>query len=199
MRLPAYRNQLLTLSAAGEAVVSSRDLASRLSISDAQLRRDLSYLALLGRPGRGYQVDSLLEVITQVLGLDQRWRLAVVGVGSLGTALARYPGFAASQMELAALFDADPALIGKTLGQVVVESVERIGEVVAERQVDIAVITVPASEAQDVADRLVAAGVKALLNFSVATLQVPEGVLVRNVDITSELQQLTYSILHGSR
>ncbi len=196
-RLPGYRHELQAMHDAGERVVSSRELASRLSVSDAQLRRDFSYLALLGRPGLGYEVDTLLRVTSEVLGLDREWSLAVMGAGSLGTALARYPGFPGSSMVLRGVFDVSPDVVGKPIGGLKVRSLDELEAVAAETPLDIAILTVPADQAQSALDRVVAAGVKAVLNFSPVALTAPEGVIVRSVDITSELQQLTYMLTHG--
>lgn len=195
-RLPAYRHQLQAMETAGEHVVSSRELASRLKVSDAQLRRDLSYLALLGRPGLGYEVKSLLEVTSEVLGLDRQWSVAVIGAGSLGTALARYSGFPQSHMMVRAIFDVSPKAIGKKVGPVTVSALDDLPELAAREPFDIAIMTVPADQAQAVLDRVVAAGVQAVLNFTPVALVAPARVIVRNVDITSELQQLTYLLTH---
>ncbi len=196
-RLPAYREYLLQLAAETVHVVSSRELAAKLGVSDAQLRRDLSYLGLLGRPGLGYQVRSLLEKITEALGLDRKWSLAIVGSGALGTALARYEGFALHNMEVTALFDVDPKKVGKKIGNAYVSHLDDAAEVVAARHIDIAIITVPAEGAQTAADAVVGAGVKAVLNFAPVAISVPKGVIVRNVDISSELQILTHFITTG--
>lgn len=193
-RLPAYRHQLRAMESAGEHLVSSKELASRLNVSDAQLRRDLSYLALMGRPGLGYEVSSLLNVTSEVLGLDRQWSLVVVGAGSLGTALARYTGFPQSNMVIRGIFDVSPKVIGKKVGTVTVAALEELATLA--EPIDIAILTVPAEHAQSALDRVVAAGVKAVLNFSPVALQSPSGLLVRNVDITSELQQLTSLLTH---
>lgn len=195
-RLPAYRNQLKAMERAGEQVVSSRELASRLNVSDAQLRRDLSYLALMGRPGLGYDVGALLEVTSEVLGLDRQWSLAVIGAGSLGTALARYSGFPQSNMVVRGVFDVSPKAIGQTIGALTVRSLDELPEAGAEAPIDIAILTVPADQAQASLDQAVAAGATAILNFTPVALMAPAGVIVRNVDITSELQQLTYMLTH---
>lgn len=195
-RLPSYRHQLRAMADAGEQVVSSRELASRLNVSDAQLRRDLSYLALMGRPGLGYEVSALLDVTSEVLGLDRSWSLAVIGAGSLGTALARYPGFSESQMIVRAIFDVSPRVIGQKVGAIPVCAMDELPAMAAEAPFDIAVLTVPAEHAQAALDRVVAAGVQAILNFTSVTLTAPPRVIVRNVDITSELQQLTYMLTH---
>lgn len=196
-RLPVYREQLLALSLASVKVASSREVAAKLGVSDAQLRRDLSYLGLFGRPGLGYQVDNLVEKINEALGLEQKWSLAIVGCGALGTALARYEGFAPNNMEVTAIFDVDPKRVGKQVGNAHVQPMDAIQEILGAKRVDIAIITVPASRAQGVADAVVSAGVKAILNFAPVAISVPEGVIVRNVDISSELQILTHLITTG--
>ncbi len=196
-RLPAYREELLTLSSENATVASSRELAAKLRVSDAQLRRDLSYLGLLGRPGLGYKVDNLLEKITEALGLEHKWSLGIVGCGALGTALARYEGFALNNMAITALFDVDPNKIGKSIGNIPVSHLDEAKEVVAAKHLDIAIIAVPATYAQRAVDAIVSAGVRALLNFAPIAISVPEGVIVRNVDISSELQILTHLITTG--
>lgn len=196
-RLPAYRHQLQAMHSAGEHVVSSKELASRLNVSDAQLRRDLSYLALLGRPGLGYEVGTLLDVTTRVLGLDRPWSLVVIGAGSLGTALARYSGFPASHMRVRGVFDVSPEAIGKVVGTVTVRPLSELPALAQDEPPDIAILTVPVDQAQSALDAAVAAGVRAVLNFTPGALLAPPGVIVRNVDITSELQQLTYMLTHG--
>jgi len=191
-RLPVYRQKLRQLREDGVDTVSSLELAKQLGVGDAQLRRDLSYLRLLGRPGRGYGVRHLEEGITRALGLDRRWPLAIVGCGSLGTALARYEGYARDNLVVTAIFDIDPAKVGKKVRSVTVSHIDEAPRVIAETGVELAVIAVPSSAAQHVADAMVRAGVTALLNFAPVALAVPAGVIVRQMDISAELQILAH-------
>lgn len=195
-RLPAYRKQLRILDDEGQEVVSSKDLAFRLHISDAQLRRDLSYMALLGRRGLGYEVHGLLEATSSALGLDRHWGVAVVGGGSLGTAIARYRGFVSSNMEVLAIFDVDARKVGKKIGKLPVLDLAELPARARELGIDIAVLTVPAEAAQAAADVIVRAGITGMINFSPTFVQVPPEVRVRSVDITSEFQQLTHQMEH---
>lgn len=194
-RLPAYRKQLLDLLQAGQPTVSSRQLAERLSISDAQVRRDLSCMALLGRRGLGYNVESLLEQITRALGLERPWALAVVGAGAMGTALAHYQGFARSNMEVRAVFDVDPHKIGQRHGDLIVSDLRQARSILAEVSIDIVLIATPSNQAQAVIDQFLGYGIRGFLNMAPASIEVPPGVTVRWVDISSELEQLTHMML----
>ncbi len=191
-RLPVYLRALTTLDAGGGATVSSEELATVAGVNSAKLRKDLSYLGSYGVRGVGYDVEYLRYQISRVIGLTEDRPVVIVGVGNLGHALGGYSGFANRGFRVIALLDADPRRAGDLVGDHVVRPVEDLPDVVATGGPCIGVITTPAEAAQDVADRLVAAGVRSILNFAPAVLAVPDGVDVRNVDLSLELQILAY-------
>ena len=191
-RLPGYLQVLSDLAARGVRGASSAELAELAGVGPAQLRKDLSHLGSHGTRGVGYDVVHLRERVRAVLGGAQELRVAIVGVGNLGHALANYSGFAARGFTVAALFDASPEIVGTVVGGVVVEDFAGLGDVIAERRVAIVVIAVPAERAQAVCDTVVAAGVREVLNFAPRVLQVPPGVALRSVDLGSELQILAF-------
>lgn len=191
-RLPLYLRALVELAERGTHTISSRDLARAAGVNSAQLRKDLSFLGSHGTRGVGYVVEELLEHISHVLGLTRDWRVVLVGVGNLGRALASYGGFAERGFQLAALVDADSSTVGLEVAGHTVEPLEGLPEIVRREDVTIAVVAVPPDAAQDVVDRLVAAGVTAILNFAPARLDVPDQVRVRRVDLSTEMQILAY-------
>ncbi len=191
-RLPLYLRALVELAGQGTHTVSSRDLARAAGVNPAQLRKDLSFLGSHGTRGVGYAVEELLEHISNVLGLSRDWRVVLVGVGNLGRALASYGGFAERGFQLAALVDVDPNTVGLEVAGQVVEPLEELPEIVRREDITIAVVAVPPEAAQEVVDRLVAAGVTAILNFAPACLAVPSHVRVRRVDLSTEMQILAY-------
>jgi len=192
-RLPVYLRVLYTFAEQGIATVSSEELAAAAGVNSAKLRKDLSHLGSYGTRGVGYDVDYLVYQVSRELGLTQDWPVVIVGAGNLGRALANYGGFASRGFRIAAVLDADPAVVGTEIaaGQVVGSS-DAIEEVVAQRGVSIGVIATPAAAAQGVCDRLVAAGVTSILNFAPVVLSVPAGVDVRKVDLSIELQILAF-------
>jgi redox-sensing transcriptional repressor len=191
-RLPVYLRALLEAKAARMPLVNSQDIAAMAGTNAAQVRKDLSYLGELGTRGIGYDVDSLIAHISSWLGLTEERRIAVVGAGRLGTALVSYVGLAERGFHVAAVFDAEPSKIGLSVGDVPVRDVEDLESALCEGCVDIVVITTPADVAQAVADRTVAAGIKAILNFAPVSLVVPDDVVVRHVDLSVELQVLSF-------
>lgn len=193
-RLPVY---LRALGEAEAGTVSSDELAARAGVNAAQVRKDLSYLGSYGTRGVGYDVRYLLKQINRRLGLDAERRVAIVGLGNLGRALASYGGFPARGFSVVAAFDADPSKVGMTVGSATVVPSSTMVEVIREKGVDIAVITTPASAAQGVADTLVEAGVASILNFAPTTVVVPERVALRQVDLGVELQILSYYSYRG--
>ncbi|HEX2902982.1 MAG TPA: redox-sensing transcriptional repressor Rex [Jatrophihabitans sp.] len=195
-RLAVYLRALLVLREAGTATVSSESLAAVAGVNSAKLRKDLSYLGSYGVRGVGYDVALLTEQIHKTLGLHEDRAVALIGLGHLGRALAGYAGFASRGFQIAAIVDADPAIVGSTLGGLRVEHIDDLDRVVKEYNIAIAVIAVPASAAQDVCDRLVTAGVTSILNFAPTVLSVPAHVDVRKVDLAAELQILSF---HDSR
>lgn len=196
-RLTLYLRKLRELDAKGVMRVSSRDLADLVGFNAAQIRKDLSYLGEFGTRGVGYEVARLVEEIDQCLGLDRSWNVIIVGAGLLGTALARYRGFGEQGFRLVGIFDSSDAVIGASYGSGVVRSVDTLEAHCREKKVDIAMVTVPAAEAEATVERLCAAGVRAILNFAPVKVPAPEGVLVRQVDLSSELMSLTFHLRRG--
>ena len=191
-RLPVYLRALHALAESGRTTVSSEALADAAGVGSAKLRKDLSHLGSYGTRGVGYDVDELVFQISRALGLGQRWAVVLVGVGNLGRALAGYGGFDDRGFTVVGLLDADPARVGERIGELEVRPVDELDELVRSTGASIGVIATPAAAAQDVCDRLVAAGVTSVLNFAPALLQVPAGVDVRKVDLSNELQILSF-------
>ncbi len=191
-RLPLYLRALTALAERGVHTVSSEELATAAGVNSAKLRKDLSYLGSYGTRGVGYEVEYLTYQIARETGLTQDWSVLIVGVGNLGHALANYAGFATRGFRVVALVDADPARTGEQVGHLRVRHISELEQVIRTCGVNIGVIATPAHAAQDVCDRLVAAGVSSILNFAPAVLTVPDGVDLRKVDLSIELQILAY-------
>ena len=191
-RLPVYLRALHSLAEAGATTVSSEALAAAAGVNSAKVRKDLSHLGSYGTRGVGYEVQELVGHISTALGLTQRWSVVLVGVGNLGHALAGYGGFASRGFRIAGLLDADRARVGEVIAGVPVQHMDDLADVVRAGDVSIGVIATPAAAAQEVCDRLVAAGVTSILNFAPAVLQVPAGVDLRKVDLSIELQILSF-------
>ncbi len=191
-RLPVYLRALHALAERGVATVSSEELAAAAGVNSAKLRKDLSHLGSYGTRGVGYDVDYLVYQISRELGLTQDWPVVIVGAGNLGRALANYGGFATRGFRIAAILDADAAVVGAPIARLTVQHADAIEAVVEQHGVSIGVIATPAGSAQNVCDRLVAAGVTSILNFAPVVLGVPEGVDVRKVDLSIELQILAF-------
>lgn len=191
-RLPLYLRSLAEMTEQGIATVSSEGLATAAGVNSAKVRKDLSYLGSYGTRGVGYDVEYLIYQISRELGLTQDWNCVIVGIGNLGRALANYRGFGARGFRVVALADIDPSKIGMHIEQLVVEDFEDIERIVKDRHVTIGIVTTPGVAAQKAADRLVAAGVNSILNFAPTVLQVPEDVSLRKVDLSIELQILSF-------
>ena len=191
-RLPVYLRALYALADRGVATVSSEELAAAAGVNSAKLRKDLSHLGSYGTRGVGYDVDYLVYQVSRELGLTQDWPVLIVGAGNLGRALANYGGFASRGFRIAALVDSDPSVVGTVIARHTVRSAADIEDVIRRFDVSIGVIATPAPVAQNVCDRLVAAGVTSILNFAPAVLSVPSGVEVRKVDLSIELQILAF-------
>jgi redox-sensing transcriptional repressor len=194
-RLPVYLRTLAELPPS-QATCSSEQLATLAGVNSAQVRKDLSYLGSHGTRGVGYGVIELRDQLRRALGLTTDYAVIIVGAGNLGTALANYGGFETWGFEVVAILDTDPSKIGTTIAGMRVESIDRLEEVVAERSVQIAIVATPSRVAQDVAVRITRAGVRSILNFAPAVLDVAPGVQVRRVDLSTELQILTYHLQH---
>jgi len=191
-RLPLYLRSLFEGQHAGLTTISSERLAELAGVNAAKVRKDLSYLGSYGTRGVGYDVDYLLFQMSRELGLTQDWPVAIVGLGNLGQALANYGGFGDRGYPIAALFDADPNVIGTLVHGQTVRSIEELPAIVADRHIAIGIIATPAVAAQDVADRLAAAGVPSILNFAPTMISVPPAVSLRKVDLAVELQILSF-------
>jgi redox-sensing transcriptional repressor len=191
-RLPVYLRVLSSLAESGVSTVSSDVLAVAAGVGPAKLRKDLSQLGSYGTRGVGYDVEFLVYQISRALGLTQHYSVVIVGVGNLGQALAGYGGFGTRGFKVAGLVDADKARVGSVISGVEVRHVDELEQILAEHEVSIGVIATPASAAQDVCNRLVGAGVTSVLNFAPVVLVVPDGVDVRKVDLSIELQILAF-------
>jgi redox-sensing transcriptional repressor len=191
-RLPVYLRVLVETAEEGTPTISSENLAEAAGVNSAKVRKDLSFLGSYGTRGVGYDVAYLIHQVRRELGLTQDWPVLIAGVGNLGHALANYRGFSARGFRVVALVDVQPAVIGERVGELVVRHVEDMPRIVADGAVAIGVICTPASGAQDVADRMVAAGLRSILNFAPAVIAVPPDVSVRKVDLSIELQILAY-------
>jgi redox-sensing transcriptional repressor len=191
-RLPLYLRALVDAADAKEATISSERLAERAGVNAAKVRKDLSFLGSYGTRGVGYDVEGLLFEIRRELGLTQDWPVVIIGIGNLGHALANYRGFGARGFEVVGLLDVDPAKVGEPVGDLTVRPLDDLNALVKEAAPAIGIIATPAPVAQEVADRLVAAGVPSILNFAPTVLSVPPHVSVRKVDLAIELQVLSF-------
>jgi redox-sensing transcriptional repressor len=191
-RLPLYIRTLTDLLNLGIVTVSSTSLGDTIGVTAAQIRRDLSYFGKFGKQGKGYDVRSLIDQIKQILNLDQTWAVGVIGIGKLGEAVAQYHGFASNNFTIVALFDHSPQRIGRRVGTLTVQSIDALASQVRQHDIRVAILTVPAADAQGVTDQLVAAGIRAILNYAPVTLQVPLSVKVRNIDPIAALQSMSY-------
>jgi redox-sensing transcriptional repressor len=191
-RLPRYLQALVGLAAEGTSVVSSEELALAAGVTSAKIRKDLSHLGSYGTRGVGYDVAYLIHQIRRELGLTQDWGIAIAGIGNLGHALANYKGFGARGFRVAALVDVDPAKIGERVAGLEVVHIDVLPKLVADHAISIGLIATPATAVQEVADRMVAAGIRSILNFAPAPVAAPPGVSIRSVDLAVELQILAY-------
>jgi redox-sensing transcriptional repressor len=191
-RLPLYLRSLVEMTDRGMHTTSSEGLADAAGVNSAKVRKDLSYLGSYGTRGVGYDVEYLIYQISRELGLTQDWNCVIVGVGNLGHALANYRGFGARGFRVAALVDADERKVGEKVGDLEIEDFEDLERIVKERNVSIGIVATPAVAAQEAADRLVSAGVKSILNFAPAVISVPDDVSLRKVDLSIELQILSF-------
>jgi redox-sensing transcriptional repressor len=191
-RLPLYLRSLVDMTDRGMQTISSEGLAEAAGVNSAKVRKDLSYLGSYGTRGVGYDVEYLIYQISRELGLTQDWNCVIVGVGNLGRALANYRGFGERGFRVSALVDIDESKIGKPVDSMVVEDFTDLERIVKEREISIGIVATTAGAAQDAADRLVSAGVKSILNFAPTVLQVPDDVSLRKVDLSIELQILSF-------
>ncbi|MEX2419329.1 MAG: redox-sensing transcriptional repressor Rex [Acidimicrobiia bacterium] len=190
-RLPVYLRCLEGLPA-GRDRVSSDELAVLAGVNGAKVRKDLSYLGSYGVRGVGYEVERLKLQIGLELGLERDWAVVIVGVGNLGRALANYAGFSARRFRIVGLFDADPHKVGQSIDGLVVEPMSHLNSAVVDREARIGIVTTPAAAAQQVAEQLADAGILSILNFAPTVIRAPEGVDIRRVDLSTELQVLSF-------
>ncbi|MDA1256316.1 MAG: redox-sensing transcriptional repressor Rex [Chloroflexi bacterium] len=191
-RLPLYVRVLAQFEAAGAEMVSSEQLGAQLQMTPAQIRKDLSYFGRFGKQGRGYNVKRLALELRSILGLDRQWNAGLVGVGRLGRAIIAYPGFRPEGFRIVAAFDADSDVVGSDIGDIQVRSINQIKKSVDDLGIRIGIVAVPAADAQGVIDALVAAGIKAILNYAPVAAHVPNDVSIRGVDPVLALQSMTY-------
>lgn len=194
IRLSVYSRFLEQADQKGIVTISSGEIADGVAVSPAQVRKDLAYFGEFGTRGVGYNVKDLLKQTLKILGLNGRWSVVVIGAGNLGSALVTYRGFRERGFDLVGVFDNDLTKIGKRIMDMEVMGIEKIEEVVKAQNVKIAIITVPANVAQEVADELVKAGVKAILNFAPTVISVPNNVEVRDIDLSTRLEILTFQL-----
>ncbi len=193
-RLPVYARALTDLAMRGEMVVSSQALGELLDVTPAQIRKDLSYFGRFGKQGRGYNVEGLLARLREILGIDRQWQVCLVGVGRLGQAIAEYGGFGPQGFQIVGAFDADAAVAGTVVGGVAVRQIGDLDEFLRDHRVDIGIVAVPAGGAQAVVDRLVEAGIRAILNYAPISPHVPRDVVIRNIDPVLAMQSMTFYI-----
>lgn len=197
-RLSVYLRCLNELEAAGVQTISSQALAERFHLNAAQIRKDLAYFGEFGVRGVGYYVSALRRDLRQILGLDRRLRVAIIGAGNLGLALADYPGFQQEGFEIAALFDAARDKVGRvSRGGIMTHDIRELKRIARRERIHIAMIAVPAQHAQSVLDLIVGAGIKAVLNFSPGSLSVPTDVKLKSVDLTVSLESLSFYLAQG--
>lgn len=199
-RLSLYLRELELMLAAGKERTSSRELGQSLGYTDAQVRKDLAYFGQFGHPGIGYKVNELIARIRRILGTDRIWKALLVGAGNLGHALVSYRGFLKKGFQIVAAFDNDPTAIGQHIGGpagLEVQPMERLTEVVPSMGIELGILAVPADAVQRVADQLIEAGIKGILNFAPTSINVPENLSLASVDLSVHLEQLAFQISTG--
>lgn len=198
-RLSIYTRCLQQLEEDGVKTISSQELAERFNLNSAQVRKDLAYFGEFGVRGIGYYISGLKAELLKILGLDREWQVALVGLGNLGSALVHYKGFARQGFRISVIFDDDPAKTGRTVDDIPVLPFRDLSREAKARNIQIGIVAVPAEAAQAVTDRLVASGIKAILNFASVRLKVPRDVRLKNVDLSIELETLSFALAQGSR
>jgi redox-sensing transcriptional repressor len=193
-RLSLYLRQLEGFKRKDRRTISSKQLGESLNLTDAQVRKDLAYFGQFGHPGIGYRVDELIAKVRQILGTDKTWNVLLVGAGNLGRALMAYRGFDAKGFRLVAVFDNDASKAGKKQGNFTVQPLSELAETIRRQNIRLGILAVPAEVAQDVADQLVASGVRGLLNFAPVSLNVPSDVALNAVDLAVQLEQISFQV-----
>ena len=191
-RLPVYLRALQRLADTGVLTTSSQELGEMIGISAAQIRKDISQFGEFGKQGTGYSIPFLVERLRDILKVDRVWDVAIVGVGDIGHALARYNGFSNRGFRVSIVFDNDSTKVGQKVGEFEIFNTTVMAEKIKQLKIKVAVLTVPASAAQEIADQLVKAGIKAILNYAPISINVPDGVHVQYIDPVTHLQRMTY-------
>lgn len=191
-RLPIYLRALTLLQEAGQEITSSQELGKKLGIGSAQIRKDLSHFGEFGKQGTGYEISYLREQISQILHVDRDWTVMLVGFGDLGQAILHYGGFSQKGFHIEAIFDNDAKKVGQVVEGKTILAMKNLAEVVAEQNIKIAIIAVPAAAAQEVANKLFEVGIKAILNYAPITLSVPDNIQVQYIDPVMHLQRMAY-------
>ena len=197
-RLSLYLRILERLERGGQRTVSSEQLAVHSDTTAAQVRKDLSLFGSFGKRGLGYEVAELAQRIRKILGLDQRWRVALVGVGRIGSALAEYKGFSERGYDIVAILDIDSSKIGQRWSDLTVRDISEFDQIVQGERVQIVIVAVPSESVPEVMDRVTGAGVRGILNFAPTPLRVPEGVTVKDVNMVMELEALSFALSQGN-
>ena len=193
-RLSLYLRHLESLRVTGASTTSSKDLALALGVTAAQVRKDLGYFGQFGSPGIGYKIENLIVEIRKILGTDRIWNVALVGLGNLGSALFRYRGFVRQGFRITAIFDKNPAVIGRQVEGLLVKHINELERTVPDADISLGIMAVPAESAQDVADCLVRAGISGIFNFAPAVLSLPANVAYVSIDLTVQLEQLSFHV-----
>lgn len=191
-RIPLYLRELTEMIAEEKVITSSQELGQRLGLSSAQIRKDLSQFGEFGKQGTGYNIRFLTEQLRRILKVDQLWDIALVGVGDLGRAIANYSGFLDHGFQITNVYDIDPKKVGQRVGGFTIHDIASITADIRKRNLKIAMLAVPASDAQSVTDMLVEAGIKAILCYAPVYLKVPEGIKIQYIDPVLHLQHMTY-------
>ncbi len=191
-RLPVYLRALQRMAENGMKTTSSQELGEHVGISAAQIRKDISQFGEFGKQGTGYSIPFLIDKLREIMKVNRMWDVAVVGAGDMGHALARYQGFTNRGFRVVMIFDNDPAKVGEKVGEFTIEDTSKLVDRIRSAKIKMAMMTVPASTAQAVADKLVQAGVKAILNYAPISINVPHNVHVQYIDPATHLQRMTY-------
>ena len=197
LRIPIYLRALIQLKALGEIVVSSSQMGDFLQITPAQIRKDLNYFGSFGTQGRGYAVSALCEALQQILGLEGKWPVCVIGAGRLGEAIVNYSDFGPEGFDIVGVFDSDARQIDRRIGSVTVQSMGKLAETIKKHNILIGIVSVPARYTQEVIDELISHGVLGILNYAPVVPQVPDGVVLRNIDPVLALQSMTFYLRQG--
>lgn len=195
-RLSIYNRVLSKIEKERVEIISSDELGDRVGYSAAQIRKDLSYFGEFGEIGKGYYVRDLKNAISRILGVDRKWNVALAGAGHLGSALLAYPEFRQRGFNIVAVFDNDLSKIGKKWGSIVIQDTSELPKTVKEQNIRIGIIAVPTQVSQEITNMLTSCGVRAILNFAPANITVPKGVELRNVDLSTELECLSYFLIN---